>query len=60
MIESIKNLMLAQKLKEYRAFVHDVTATMLVFQFKKIVIRLFCLEHQHGRHNFCLVGQRCN
>jgi hypothetical protein len=22
---------------------------MLVFQFKRILIRLFCLEHQHGR-----------
>jgi hypothetical protein len=32
----------------YRAFAHDVTAAMLVFQFKIILIRLFCLEHQHG------------
>jgi hypothetical protein len=37
----------------YRAFAHDVTAAMLVFQFKIILIRLFCLEHQHGRHGFC-------
>ena len=29
---------------------------MLVFQFKIILIRLFCLEHQHGRHGFCRVG----
>jgi hypothetical protein len=29
----------------YRAFAHDVTAAMLVFQFKIILIRLFCLEH---------------
>jgi hypothetical protein len=27
----------------YRAFAHDVTAAMLVFQFKRILIRLFCL-----------------
>jgi hypothetical protein len=33
-------------------FAHDVTAAMLVFQFKIILIRLFCLEHQHGRHGF--------
>jgi hypothetical protein len=39
-----------------RAFAHDVTAAMLVFQFKIILIRLFCLEHQHGRHGFCWVG----
>jgi hypothetical protein len=33
-----------------RAFAHDdVTAAMLVFLFKGILIRLFCLEHQHGR-----------
>jgi hypothetical protein len=36
----------------YRAFAHDVTAAMLVFQFKIILIRFFCLEHQHGRHGF--------
>jgi hypothetical protein len=42
--------------KAYRAFAHDVTAAMLVFQFKRILIRLFCrLEHQHGRHDFCWV-----
>ena len=29
---------------------------MLVFQFKIILIRFFCLEHQHGRHGFCWVG----
>jgi hypothetical protein len=29
-----------------------VTAAMVVFQFKRILIRLFCLEHQHGRHAF--------
>jgi hypothetical protein len=29
----------------YRAFAHDVTAAMLVFKFKIILIRLFCLEH---------------
>ena len=39
-----------------KAFAHDVTAAMLVFQFKRILIRLFCLEHQHGRHGFCWVG----
>jgi hypothetical protein len=39
------------------AFAHDVTAAMLVFQSKIIFkIRLFCLEHQHGRHGFCWVG----
>ena len=37
----------------YRAFAHDVTADMLVFQFKIILIRLFSLEHQHGRQGFC-------
>jgi hypothetical protein len=37
----------------YRAFAHDVIAIMLVFQFKIILIRIFCLEHQHGRHGFC-------
>ena len=37
----------------YRAFAHDVTAAMLVFQFKRILIKLFCLEHQHGLHGFC-------
>jgi hypothetical protein len=37
-------------LHPYRAFAHDVTAAMLVFQFKRILIRLFCLKHQHGRH----------
>jgi hypothetical protein len=26
------------------------------FQFKIILIRLFSLEHQHGRHGFCWVG----
>jgi hypothetical protein len=31
------------------AFAHDVTTPMLVFQFKIILIRPFCLEHQHGR-----------
>ena len=36
-----------------RAFARDVTAAMLVFQFKRILIRLFCLEYQHGRHGFC-------
>jgi hypothetical protein len=30
----------------YRAFAYDVTAAMLVFQFKRILIKLFCLEHQ--------------
>jgi hypothetical protein len=39
--------------KVYRAFAHDVTAAMLVFEFERILIRLFCLEHQHGRHGFC-------
>jgi hypothetical protein len=34
-------------------FAHDITAAMLVFQFKIILIRLFCLEHQHGSHGFC-------
>jgi hypothetical protein len=34
----------------------DVTAAMLVFQFKRILIRFFCLKHQHGRHGFCWVG----
>jgi hypothetical protein len=38
------------------AFAHDVAAAMLVFQFKRILIRLFFLEHQHGRHDFCRVG----
>jgi hypothetical protein len=32
-----------------RAFAHDVTTAMLMLQFKRILIRLFCLEHQHGR-----------
>jgi hypothetical protein len=36
----------------YKVFAHD-TAAMLVFQFKRILIRLFCLEYQHGRHSFC-------
>jgi hypothetical protein len=28
----------------------------LVFQFKRIIIiRIFCLEHQHGHHGFCWV-----
>jgi hypothetical protein len=36
-----------------RAFAHDVTAAMLVLQFKIILIRLFCLKHQDGRHGFC-------
>jgi hypothetical protein len=40
------------------AFAHDVTTPMLVFQFKIILIRPFCLEHQHGRHGFCWVGPR--
>jgi hypothetical protein len=47
----------------YRAFAHDVIAAMLVFQFKRILIRLFCLEHQHGRHGFLLswsqLGNEC-
>jgi hypothetical protein len=30
----------------YRAFAHDVTAAMLVFQFKRVLIRLFCMEHE--------------
>jgi hypothetical protein len=30
--------------------------TSLVFQFKRILIRLFCLEQQHGRHGFYWVG----
>ena len=36
-----------------RAFAHDVTAAMLMFQFKII---FFCLEHQHGRHGFCMLS----
>ena len=36
----------------YRAFAHDVTAAMLVFQFKIILIRLFCPEHQHAAMTF--------
>jgi hypothetical protein len=38
---------------EDRAFEHDVTVAMLVFQFKIILTRLFWLEHQHGRHDIC-------
>jgi hypothetical protein len=45
-----------QLFRAKRAFAHDVTAAMLVFQFKIILIRLFCLEHQHCRHGFCWVG----
>jgi hypothetical protein len=41
--------------KSYREFVHDVTTAMLVFRFKIILIRLFCLGHQHGRHGLCRV-----
>ena len=41
------------EISAYGAFAHDVTAAMLVFQFKIILIRLICLEHQHGRHGFC-------
>jgi hypothetical protein len=37
------------------AFAHDVAAAMLVFQFKIILIRLFFLEHQHGRHAMTFV-----
>ena len=39
----------------YTAFAHDVTAAMLVFQFKIVLIRFFCLEHQHGCHGLCWV-----
>jgi hypothetical protein len=46
-------------LDHYRAFAHDVTTAMLVFQFKIILIRFFYQEHQHGRHGFCWVGNEC-
>jgi hypothetical protein len=39
-----------------RGFAYDVTAAMLVFQFRIILIKLSCLEHQHDRHGFCQVG----
>ena len=40
-----------------RAFAHDVTAAMLVFRFKIILIRVLdSFEHQHGCHGFCWVG----
>jgi hypothetical protein len=38
----------------YRAFAHDVTAAILVFQFKRIWIGHFCLVHQPPC--FCWVG----
>jgi hypothetical protein len=37
----------------YRAFACDVKAAMLVFQYKRILIRSFCQVHQHGRHRLC-------
>jgi hypothetical protein len=42
-----------------RAFAHDVTAAMLVFQFKRILIRLFCLEHQPSLLLSWFLGNEC-
>ena len=42
-----------QEQQLYRAFACDVKAAMLVFQYKRILIRSFCQVHQHGRHRLC-------
>ncbi len=47
----------------YRAFAFDVTAAMLVFQDKRILMRCFCQVHQYGRHLLCCLvpqGQSAN
>ncbi len=39
-------------------YLHEVTAAMLVFQDKTILMRSFCQVHQYGRHRLCCLASQ--